>query len=114
MATGKKYDFIIEQKKSEWVAKITRKTTSKKTVITKEQDGFKSSEEAKAWATKTLTDLSTTLKKSNERHGTQRADLAETRRQRSSRRAERTERIKAEQTELDNEEQASTVIVTEE
>ena len=36
MATGKKYDFIIEQKKSEWVAKITRKTTSKKTVITKE------------------------------------------------------------------------------
>lgn len=101
MATGKKYDFTIEQNDSEWVAKITRKITSKKTLITKQQDGFTSEEEAQSWAEEALTELSKTLKTSNERHGAQRDNIAETRKQRSTRRAEKTELAKAEQAKAD-------------
>jgi len=96
MATSKKYDFTVEQNDTEWVAKITRKITSKKTLVTKQQDGFKSAEEAQAWAETALIELTETLKKSNQRHGSQRKNLEEIRRQRSARRAEKTEQAKAE------------------
>ena len=96
MATSKKYDFTVEQDNAEWVAKITRKITSKKTLVTKEQSGFKSADEAQAWAEKALTELTETLKKSNQRHGSQRKNIEEIRRQRSARRAEKTEKAKAE------------------
>jgi len=96
MATSKKYNFTVEQNDSEWVAKITRRITSKKTLVTKQQDGFKSSEEAQAWAETALVELTETLEKSNQRHGSQRKNLEEIRRQRSARRAEKTEKVKAE------------------
>ena len=99
MATNKKYDFIIEESKSLWSAKITRKVTSKKTTVTKQQDGFKTSEEATKWAEETLIELSNTLKKSNERHVAQRKNLEDIRRQRSNRRAEKTELAKAKKAE---------------
>ena len=98
MPTNKKYDFVIEQNGSKWVAKITRKASSKKTIITKQEDGFKSKEEAQSWAESTLEELTNTLKKSNERHGQQRKSLEEIRRKRSNRRAEKTELAKAKKT----------------
>ena len=96
MASSKKYGLIVEQNNSKWVAKITRKVSSKKTVTTKEQDGFKSQADAQSWAETTLAELTETLKKSNERHGAQRKNIEEVRRQRSARRAEKTEQAKAE------------------
>lgn len=96
MTTNKKYDFIIEEKKSLWTAKITRKVTSKKTTVTKQQDDFKTAEEATQWAEQTLLELSETLKKSNARHGAQRKNIEEVRRDRSNRRAEKTAEVKAE------------------
>jgi len=95
MSTNKKYDFIIEQAQSLWVAKITRKITSKKTVVTKQKDDFTSEEQAKEWAKTTLEELTQTLKTSNSRHGAQRKNIEEIRRQRSNRRAEKTELAKA-------------------
>ena len=94
MATSKKYDFTVEQNGAQWVAKITRKITSKKTVVTKEQDGFSTEKEATTWAEATLVELTETLKKSNQRHGAQRKNIEEVRRQRSARRAEKTEQAK--------------------
>lgn len=94
MSSNKKYDFIVEQNASKWVAKITRKASSKTTIITKQKDDFSSQEEAQSWAESTLTELTGTLKKSNERHGEQRKSLEEIRRNRSNRRAEKTELVK--------------------
>lgn len=91
MTTNKKYDFIIEQAQSLWVAKVTRKITSKKTVVTKQKDDFTTEEQAIEWAKLTLEELSKTLKASNSRHGAQRKNLEEIRRQRSNRRSEKTE-----------------------
>ena len=99
MATNKKYDFTIEESKSLWTAKITRKITSKKITVTKQKDGFKTSEEATKWAEEALIELSNTLKKSNERHGAQRKNLEDIRRKRSNRRAEKTELAKAKKAE---------------
>ena len=94
MATSKKYDFTVEQNDAQWVAKITRKITSKKTAVTKEQDGFSTEQEAITWAEAALVELTETLKKSNQRHGAQRKNIEEVRRQRSARRAEKTEQAK--------------------
>ena len=99
MPSNKKYDFIVEPSGSKWVAKVTRKASSKKTVISKQKDGFKSQEEAQSWAESTLEELTKTLKESNERHGKQRKNLEEIRRNRSSRRAEKTELAKAKKAE---------------
>ena len=95
MPSNKKYDFIVEQNDSKWAAKITRKASSKKTIITKQKDDFHSQEEAQSWAESALEELTNTLKKSNERHGKQRKNIEEVRRNRSNRRAEKTELAKA-------------------
>lgn len=49
MAKGKKYDFNVVQTNDTWTAEIVRQITSKKTVISKSQDGFSSEAEAQAW-----------------------------------------------------------------
>ena len=50
MAKGKKYDFNLIQHDTSWSAEIVRQITSKKTVVSKSQDGFASEAEAKVWA----------------------------------------------------------------
>ena len=50
MAKGKKYDFNLIQHDASWSAEIVRQITSKKTVVSKSQDGFASEAEAKEWA----------------------------------------------------------------
>jgi len=65
MPNNKKYDFVVEQNDSQWTAKITRKASSKKTIITKQKDDFKSEKEAQSWAESTLEELTQTLKKSS-------------------------------------------------
>lgn len=96
MAKGKKYDVVIvQQKDAAWSAQITRQVTSKKTVISKQKSGFASESSAKQWAATELATFTGTLSESNQRHGAQRKASEEQRRQRSSRRADKTANAKA-------------------
>jgi len=52
MSNNKKYQIKLEQKDSEWVAQITRQVTSRKIVVTKQQDSFTTETEAQEWAAK--------------------------------------------------------------
>ncbi len=54
MAKGKKYDYRVVQDDSGWAVEITRQITSRKTVVSKRQDGFASESDAQAWAEKEL------------------------------------------------------------
>ncbi len=47
---SKKYTAKVTQKDDQWSAAIVRRVSSRKTVVSKQQDGFKSEEEAKAWS----------------------------------------------------------------
>ena len=49
MAKSKKYTCRLVQENDSWAAEIVRRVTSKKSVVTKRQDGFVSDEEAEAW-----------------------------------------------------------------
>ncbi len=50
MTQSKKYDYRISQSKKTWAAEIVRRVTSKRTSVSKSQDGFASEVEAKTWA----------------------------------------------------------------
>lgn len=50
MAKSKKYGFLIEQDNNGWTAVITRRVTSRTTVVSKTQSDFASEAEAQAWA----------------------------------------------------------------
>ena len=54
MAKGKKYDYRVVHNESTWTAEITRRMTSKKTVVSKSQDGFATESEAREWGAKEL------------------------------------------------------------
>lgn len=90
MASGKKYDIRIAPSGDTWLAQITRQITSKKTTVSKQQDGFESEHAAQAWAEQALVDFIATLKTRNKRHGVQRKEDEEIKRQRASRRADKT------------------------
>lgn len=96
MANSKKYQINIEQNKDKWVAQITRQVTSRKKVVTKQQDDFKTEAEAQTWAEQTLAEFIKTQQGSNARHGANRKANEDIKVKRSSRRAEKTLAAKAE------------------
>ena len=49
MAKSKKYTCRLVQETDAWAAEIVRRVTSKKSVVTKRQDGFATDDEAEAW-----------------------------------------------------------------
>ena len=49
MKQSKKYDFNVAKDGDGWKVQIIRRVSSKKTNVTKQQGGFASEEEAKAW-----------------------------------------------------------------
>jgi Protein of unknown function (DUF3622) len=67
MTTNKKYDYRITQNKTDWTAEITRRVTSKKTTVSKSQDGFATEAEAKTWGEKELAAFLENLTKRNKR-----------------------------------------------
>lgn len=95
MSKSKKYDYQLEQVENEWVARVTRKITSKKVVVSQQQDGFETEAAAKAWAEKALINFSKTQSQNNQRQGAARKVSEETRRLRSARRADKTATLKA-------------------
>lgn len=96
MTKSRKYAYNLVEEGSLWNAEITRQVSSKKTVVSKLKEGFKSESEAQDWAEQELLEFATTLGKSNQRHGEQRKHLEEVRRQRSNRRADKTLQAKKE------------------
>ena len=67
MAKGKKFEVRIVQKEASWAAEIIRQITSKKTVVSKSQDGFTSESEAQAWGEAELKSFLQTLTERNKR-----------------------------------------------
>ncbi len=65
MTQAKKYEIRVVQNDSKWSAEIVRRVTSKKTTVSKAQDGFASEAEAKTWGD---TELKVFLKKLKERN----------------------------------------------
>ncbi len=80
MTTNKKYAYRVVQGKTDWVAEITRRATSKKTVVSKSQDGFATEADAKAWGEKELVsfleNLTTRNKRDFEQHLKNKKDKA--------------------------------------
>lgn len=54
MTKAKKFECRIEQEGDTWTAQITRRKTSRETVVSKSQSGFASESEAKAWGDEAL------------------------------------------------------------
>ncbi len=70
MSKGKKFDYRVVQNESTWTAEITRRKTSRETLVSKSQEGFASEAEAESWAKEELKSFLENLAKRNK----QRAD----------------------------------------
>ncbi len=77
MTKGKKYDYRVVQADSDWSAEIVRRVTTKKTVVSKSQGGFKTESEAKEWGETELKNFSKNLNARNKRRSEQRNQGAE-------------------------------------
>ncbi len=68
MAKGKKYDYKVTQNDSTWSAEIIRQVTTRKTVVSKNQDGFATEAEASDWGKTQLAEFLEQLKEKNKRN----------------------------------------------
>ncbi|WP_432473627.1 DUF3622 domain-containing protein [Amphritea sp. HPY] len=72
MAKGKKYDYRVVQNGTSWTTEIVRQITSKKTLVSKSQDGFTSEDDAKAWGETELKSFTQSQSERNQRRNEQR------------------------------------------
>lgn len=72
MAKGKKYDYRVVENKGTWSAEIIRRASSKKTVVSKSQDGFATESEAQTWGKDELKLFLESQDKRNKRRALQR------------------------------------------
>ncbi len=96
---SKKYQSEVVADGTTWVARINRQVSSRKSIISKQKEGFSSQVEAENWAQSTLNEFISTQKIANSRQSDHRKQQTEIKRQRSSRRAKKTETLKAEKLE---------------
>ncbi len=89
--SSKKYHTHVEQNGDHWTAQIVRQVTKHKTHVSKQQGDFSSEADANAWAEDALGEFVNKQQQANARQGSQRKETEEIRRQRSERRAEKTE-----------------------
>lgn len=94
--SSKKYQSEVLQEGDTWTARITRQVTSRKSIVSKQQQDFSSEADAQTWVETNLAEFVNTQKSANSRQGTSRKSQEEIKRQRSSRRAEKTEIAKRE------------------
>lgn len=71
MTTNKKYDYRIIQDGTSWSVEIIRRVTTKKTAVSKSQQGFATEAEAKGWAEKELKSFLENLAERNKRDSEQ-------------------------------------------
>lgn len=74
MANSKKYTFQVKEDRSSWSAKIIRRVSSQKTVVSKRQGGFSSEADAKAWAEKEIVSFFENLSARNKRRSKPRTE----------------------------------------
>lgn len=67
MTQSKKYDYQITQDNAGWTTKIIRQVTSKKTVVSKRQDGFTTESEAQEWGREEMKGFLNNLNERNKR-----------------------------------------------
>ena len=69
MAKSKKYTYRLVQDNGSWTAEVVRRVTSKKSVVTKSQNGFATDDDAQAWGQAEVKSLvkSTNLNERNKR-----------------------------------------------
>ena len=67
MSIDKKYSYQIEQEENGWSAKIVRRASAKKTVVSKRQSGFSTESEAQKWGKDELKSFLENLAQRNER-----------------------------------------------
>ncbi|NOX75625.1 MAG: DUF3622 domain-containing protein [Gammaproteobacteria bacterium] len=72
MAQSKKFNYRIVKNGDTWRAEITRRATSKKTLVSKKQGGFASEAEAREWGEKELASFLKNLVERNRRHSEKR------------------------------------------
>jgi len=80
----------VVQEGEAWLAQIVRHVTSKKTTISKQRGGFATEQQAIAWGETALLEFSQTQSSSNQRHGVRRKKNDQIKRQRSTRRSDKT------------------------
>lgn len=105
--SSKKYQSEVLQDGDSWTARITRQVTSRKSLVSKQQEGLASEAEAKAWVETNMAEFISTQKNANARQGDNRKEHEEIKRQRSSRRAEKTGIAKREKEKAELEKQSS-------
>lgn len=72
MAKGKKYDFRVVPDDAGWTAEIIRRVTSKKTIVSKSQNGFAVESDAQEWGQRELQTFLQNQSERNKRHATHR------------------------------------------
>ncbi|MBL4672833.1 MAG: DUF3622 domain-containing protein [Arenicella sp.] len=105
--SSKKYQSEVLQDGDSWTARITRQITSRKSHVSKQQEGLASEAEANAWVETNMAEFINTQKSANSRQGGNRKDQEEIKRQRSARRAEKTEIAKRDKKESELAKQSS-------
>lgn len=72
MAKGKKFYYQAVQTKTGWRADIVRQVTSRKTRVSKSQDGFSTEAEAQVWGEKELESFAKNLSERNKQRSEKR------------------------------------------
>jgi len=98
MAKGKKYDYRATQDDGGvWTAEITRRVTSRKTVVSKSQGGFATESEALAWGEEEIKSFVQSLVEQNALRTEEREEKTEKARiyqdNKNKRRSARTDRL---------------------
>lgn len=74
MANSQKYSIQIKQDRSSWSAKIMRRVSSQKTVVSKRQGGFDSEAEAQSWGDAEMVSFLDNLNARNKRRSKPRTE----------------------------------------
>ncbi len=72
MEKNTKYDFRTVEKNGSWRTEIVRRASSKKSVVSKSQEGFATESDANAWGESELKSFLERQTKRNKRHALQR------------------------------------------
>ena len=92
MTQSKKFSLLIEQTDQQWSAKIIRKVSNRRTMVSKKKGRFATEAEAQAWGEQTLQEFLQNHAQRNERHAQARIE----RQAISDRQAEKAEQKAAE------------------
>ncbi|WP_028116730.1 DUF3622 domain-containing protein [Ferrimonas senticii] len=68
MAQSKKFSLLVEQTEEQWTAKIVRKVSNRRTMVSKKKGRFATEAEAQAWGEQTLAEFQQNQAQRNERH----------------------------------------------